>query len=373
MIQRLSCSMLVAFSLILTGCTLPRGAALQSEIVKGSEDEGADFAVHVVTKDLLPKYKKWPRTGNVKRYKWLGKTRGPIGRVILPGDTVSISVWDNDANSLLTSGEQKVAQLQAVRVSTKGSIFLPYVGPVKISGLTESAAREKLQDALGSVSPSAQVQLSAEAGNRHSVDVVSGVNQPGSFPLEERDMTVLGALSLGGGAKEGFTNPQIRLLRGNTTYAVSLDKLLKTPSLDSTLRSGDKIVVAEDESYFLSLGATGKEELITFPNDHVTALDAVTLMGGVSDTRANIKGILILREYSPRAVRADGLNGPTNQRVVFTMDLSSADGLFSAGQFYVNPKDVIYATESPINSVRTVLGLVGSVFGVANVASSSSD
>ena len=363
------CTAILASALLVSGCSLPRGAALQSEIVKQADAKNPQFAVYPVTGDLLPRYSKWPRTGNVSRYGWIGKQRGPIGRVILAGDTLNVAIWDSDENSLLTSAEQKVAQLQVMRVSTNGSIFVPYVGAVKVSGMTDNGARENVQEALTAVSPSAQVQLTSEAGKRHSVDVVSGVNSPGFFPLEERDMTVLSALSQSGGAKDSFSNPQIRLLRGNATYAISLDRLLKSPLLDTTLRSGDKIVVAEDESYFLALGASGREELITFPKSDVSALDAVTLMGGLSDTRANPEGILVLREYGLKSTRADGIKGPTNQRVVFTMDLTTADGLFSAGKFHIMPKDVVYATESPINSVRTVFGIVGSVFGLANQVS----
>lgn len=362
---RKSVGVLIAATM-LVGCALPRGAALQTEITKSANDEDAQIAVYPVTKDLLPRFVKWPSTGGVSRFNWVGKQGGPIGRVILAGDKVNIAVWDSDENSLLTAREQKVAQLQAISVSTNGTVFVPYVGSVRIGGMTDNGAREEIQDALLSVSPSAQVQLSSVAGARHSVSLVSGVNNPGTFPIEQRDMTVLTALSLGGGARNSFSNPQIRLLRGNATYAMSLDKLLKSPSLDTTLRSGDKIVVAEDESYFLALGASGKEELITFPKEYVSALDAVSLMGGLSDSRANPEGILILREYTDKAVRADGISGPENARVVFTMDLTSADGLFSAGKFRVNPKDVVYATESPINNVRTVLSLIGAGFGVTN-------
>ncbi|SFR64580.1 polysaccharide biosynthesis/export family protein [Litoreibacter janthinus] len=366
MVYKISCHLLLAVALSVSGCALPRGAALQSEIVKQSKSEEPNIAVYPVTKDLLPRFSKWPNTGGVTSYSWVGKRKGPIGRVILAGDTVNIAVWDNNENSLLTAPQAKVTQLQATRVSTNGAVFVPYVGSVNIGGMTEAGAREKIQDALLAVSPSAQVQLTSEAGKRHSVNLVSGINSPGAYPLEERDMTVLSALALGGGAKDSFKNPQIRLLRGNSTYAISLDKLLKSPALDTTLHSGDKIVVVEDESYFLALGASGKEELITFPKSYVSALEAVTLMGGLNDNRANPQGILVLREYGARAVRADSISGPSNQRVVFTMDLASADGLFSARNFKINAKDVVYATESPVNNVRTVFGLIGGAFGVAN-------
>jgi len=52
-------------------------------------------------------------------------------------------------------------------------------------------------------------------------------------------------------------------------------------------------------------------------------------------------------------------------RVVFTLDLTSADGLFSAGIFHIMPGDLVYATESPVNAASTVLGLLGTVLGVA--------
>lgn len=353
--------------IVLSACALPRGAALQSEIVKNSDAEVPDFAVHAVTKDFLPTVQKWPATGNVSQFSWVPKRKGPIGRVILAGDTVQLAVWDSDDNSLLTSPGAKVADLNAVKVATNGNIFVPYVGTVKIAGMTDQQARETIQKAIEGVSPSAQVQLTSVVGARHSVSVVSGVNNPGSFPLEERDMTVLAAISQGGGVSAQFENPQVRLLRGNTTYATSLDRLFKTPSLDTTLRGGDKIVIAETEKYFLALGASSKEELITFPKEHVTALDAISLMGGLTDSRANPEGVLVLREYGSNAVRSDGVRGPEQRRVVFTMDLTSADGLFSAGQFHIMPKDVVYATESPVNNARTILGLIGSSIGIARV------
>ena len=46
------------------------------------------------------------------------------------------------------------------------------------------------------------------------------------------------------------------------------------------------------------------------------------------------------------------------QRVVFTLDLTSADGLFSAGNFQIMPDDLVYATESPIGAARTIFGLL---------------
>ena len=74
---------------------------------------------------------------------------------------------------------------------------------------------------------------------------------------------------------------------------------------------------------------------------------------------------MILREYSASAVRPD-VPGPRNQRVVFTIDLRSADGRFSARNFEINPNDLVMATESPINDVLLVSNIVGNFVGLFN-------
>jgi polysaccharide export outer membrane protein len=114
---------------------------------------------------------------------------------------------------------------------------------------------------------------------------------------------------------------------------------------------------------FLSLGATGTQAQHLFPDDQVSALDALAIIGGLAADRANAQGILILRTYPNRAVGGDG---PSKSWVVFTVDLTTADGLFSAKSFAVMPGDLIYGTESPVTSARTVLSLFGSVLGVAS-------
>ena len=114
---------------------------------------------------------------------------------------------------------------------------------------------------------------------------------------------------------------------------------------------------------FLSLGATGTQAQHLFPDDQVSALDALAVIGGLDAGRANAQGILILRTYPHRAV---GRGGPPKPWVVFTLDLTTADGLFSAKSFEVMPGDLIYGTESPVTTAGTVLGLFGAALGVAS-------
>ena len=87
-----------------------------------------------------------------------------------------------------------------------------------------------------------------------------------------------------------------------------------------------------------------------------------------SDQISSKKKVLKEREYDSKHVRSNG-TGPSHVRSVFILDMTTADGTFSAGNFKIAPEDTILVTESPIASVRTVMGLVGAAFGLSNAAS----
>ncbi|NUB46542.1 polysaccharide export protein [Fertoebacter nigrum] len=353
--------------LALTACALPRGGAVEREILRGTTDEETrDLSVVPVTRANVAVVAGWPLASGAGGLGWLNRARGPSSPMIAAGDRIDLTIWDNDENSLLTATEQKMTQINGVTVSPGGTIFVPYIAEVTVKGKTPDQARSEIQMQLDAILSSPQVQLVVTPGRQNSVDLVGGVAKAGTYPLPDRDFSVLSLLSMGGGVSPGLTNPQLRLSRGNAVYGISVARLFAEPHLDTTLRGGDKVIVEADKRYFIALGASGQQDLIPFPKDEVSALDAVSLIGGVKEARANPKGVLILREYPATAVRADGLSGPDRDRVVFTLDMTTADGLFSARNFHIQPEDLVLATESPVNGVRTVLGLFGQSVGLVN-------
>lgn len=352
----------------LAGCALPRGAALKSEVIAAQTDESgadiSDFAVFAVTRQTMGYLNDWPVIG-ARGYDWITRADQPSSLIIAPGDLVSITVWDADENSLLASPGQRVARLDPMRVSSSGSIFLPFVGETRIAGMAPQGARARIEELYIETTPSAQVQLEVEPGRSNTANLVSGVASPGVYPLEGRDVTVLELISMGGGVSGTMVNPQIRLIRGDAIYGTSIARLYDNPRLDTVLRGGDRVIVEAEERYFLSLGAAGQESRHVFPADHVTALDAMAEIGGVSDTRADPQGILILRDY-PRSAVGAAPQAPPKDRMVFVIDLTSADGLFSAGEFHIMSGDLVYATESPLIVGQTVLGLVNALLNLGN-------
>lgn len=353
----------------LTACAyIPRGAGLQSEVlaVPDNAPEGAlpEFAVESVTRGNLVTYLRWPDV-NRDHFHWINRVDQPNTRIIRPGDSITITVWTTENDGLLTGPGQRSVVLPENRVSSSGQIFLPYIGNINVSGMSPSRARARIEESYSAALPSVQVQLDMAEGRQQAVSLIGGVGSPGTFLLPHNDFTILELIADGGGISSTLTNPQVRLHRNGTIYGVSAARLLSTPRLNTTLSGSDKVVVLEDTRTFLSLGAAGSEAVHPFPTDSVTALEALSIIGGVSDARADAQGILILRRYPRSAVTADR-SGPDHPRTVFTLDLTSADGLFSADQFLIQPGDLIYVTESPLTAAQSIFGAIGSIFGLSN-------
>ncbi|MGR3712916.1 MAG: polysaccharide biosynthesis/export family protein [Shimia sp.] len=348
----------------LSGCALPRGGPIASEIVGDSAPD--DIAIEVVTRASIRDIKNWPATGWHGHYHWFERQVGPSTRVIRAGDLVTLTVWDNQENSLLLGPAERSTPLRPEEVALDGTIFVPYVDNIKVGGLTPQAARREIQGRLAPIAPSAQVQIEVESGQLNSADLVTGVNQPGTYPLVDRNVSLLSLIALGGGVDESVENPLVRLVRSGKSYEVPVDTLYKDPSKNVIIRGGDQVIVDEEERFFLAIGATQTEKQVFFHKEHITAMEALSLLGGLVDARANPQGILVLREYEQSALRADR-TGPASSQMVFLFDITDADGVFAAKNFQIQPSDIVMASESAIKPAQAVIALAGSLFALNNV------
>lgn len=348
--------------ILLSACSLPRGSALQSEIL--STSESAEFSVHPVTREYLGVYANWP-TDNTSSYAWPAHQHRNAAATIAPYDILAVQIWDNSDVSLLTAPTTKATRLENVSVSADGKVFIPYVGHITVANKTVEQARSHIQSKTEQVIPSAQVLVESTGGTRSAVDVTGAVANPGSHKISDPHFSVLNAISASGGVTNPDKNPQVRLVRAGKTYQTSLDEIYETPSKNSILRGQDTIIIKNDDRFFRALGASQTETIVDFNKNTITALDAMSMIGGLQDSRANPQGILILREYDASQVR-DGIAGPKHERTVFAIDLTNADGLFSAGAFEIKSEDTVVVTESPLTTFQTILGVIGVAQNIAD-------
>jgi len=336
---------LVILALALAGCALPRSAATPTEVLRGTETAESNVQVLAVTRDGLAELRQWPAPAGAMRHNWPSAGAQPVARTIRPGDTLSLAIWDSQRDSLITTPEQRVVPIQNLVVSSAGRIFVPYIGEVRVSGLTADAARREVEGQMRGIVPDGQVQLSVVPGSGNTIDVVTGVARPGRIPVPETSSSILSVLAEAGGIAPSLRNPLVRLNRAGQGYAIPARILFSDPSRDIVIRGGDRVLVEEDQRHFVALGASGRQQVVYFEREEITALDALSSIGGLSAARANLQGVMVLREYPAASVRATG-PFPRQPRVIFTFDLTSADGLFAASNFHIVSGDVVLATES---------------------------
>jgi polysaccharide export outer membrane protein len=356
--------------LALASCGLPRGAGFSSELLSASnantaapgEDPVYDFAVYEVNRATLPVLAAWPATGK-ETLPWITAREQPATLMIAAGDQVQLTIWDAEETSIFGPGG--VTALAPTEVDSAGRIFVPFIGELRVTGMSPSTARQRVEEELVRTVPSAQVQLVVEPGRTNTANLASGVTAPGLYPLSDRNIKILELFSLAGGPSAALTAPQVRLVRDGQTYGVPFSRLLEEPNLNTTVRGGDRIYVVNDDRKFITLGATGSQSIFEFPESEFSALEALALIGGVNAGTANPESILVMRAYDASAVR-DGVSGPPRDRVVFAIDMTSADGVFSAGSFMLEDGDLIYGTESALGPALTVFGLGNSLSAALN-------
>lgn len=345
---------LILLTVPLWACSPPQDVANVQQVMRESEAAGADFLIQPVNAVTLPQVQAWPQSHPETSRGWIGHKAGssPDAK-IATGDMLNLAVFGGTENGLLNNP----IQLPNLKVSTEGTVFLPYIDEVKVAGLSPDEARKLIQDKLTVIIPDVQVQLAHAPGTKNSVEVVAGLPRNGSYPLSSGDTTVTSILAAAGGVPDAANNPQVNLQRNGRLYSIGAKTILDNPQLDTVLQGGDRIYVVPDDRYFLSLGATGREALVNFPKDDVTALDAMSLVGGIDQGTANPRGVLILRQYPATAVSTNPGKGPAKRKVVFAFDLTKADGLFAAGEFELQDRDLVLVTQSPLVNTRTILNI----------------
>ena len=157
------------------------------------------------------------------------------------GDVILITVY---AQADLTT---------KARVSSKGEITFPLIGTVNVKDLTVEEIEKKIMVSLGKdylVNP--QVNVFIEKYTEKKVFVMGFVNKPGEYELfKDRPTTVLEAITMAGGFKEGAAQNGTKVLRVDNgeelTISIKVTDITRKgdKEKDIPINPGDIVVVPE--------------------------------------------------------------------------------------------------------------------------------
>lgn len=157
------------------------------------------------------------------------------------GDVLTITVYEQQDLTTKT------------RVDANGNITFPLLGSVRVGGFTISEVERQITDLLKAdylVNP--QVNVFIETYHPKKVFVMGFINKPGEYELsKDRETTVLEAITMAGGFKEGAAQNGTKVIRVKNGEKISIPiRVMDITSKgdkakDIPVKPGDIIVVPE--------------------------------------------------------------------------------------------------------------------------------
>jgi polysaccharide export outer membrane protein len=354
----------------LAACSLlPRSGPTRAEILAGAEPGQGNAFVVEVDPDVTMATAVVPPLGFPAA---LIDAAIADTDVIRPGDVISLTVYENVTDGLLTGQGASAAVIDEVQVDGTGHIFIPYAGRLRAADNTPEALREIITRNLDEQTPDPQVIVRRSAGDGSTVTVSGTVGAQGVYPIQRPTRTLSAMLAAAGGVTVDPEIAQVTLVRGTQRGTIWFQDLFRDAALDIALRDGDRILVEEDGRSFTALGATGAQTQVPFDAQSISAIEAIASVGGLNPNLADPTGVFVLRDEPEAIARAvvgqADLTGP--QRLIYVLDLTAPTGMFEARDFVIRDGDTVYVTAAPItqwnNAIRALTGTLTAADTVGN-------
>lgn len=351
---------------VLSGCAMAPGGHIDQDNLEQSLDGRVD--VEQITPDLVNAMFERDASSRVPSPVLNPVVPGYEYRVG-PGDILSVIVYDHPELTIPAGSERSAAET-GNRIRPNGTMFYPYVGRVRVEGMTLDEVRNLITRRLANVINEPQVEVGIAAFNSQKVYISGAVENPGTLPLTIVPMTILDAISAVGGARENADWRNVTLSRNGSEERISLYAMMRQGDMTQNrlLRDGDLLHVPTMENQnVVVMGQVVRPGTIAIGNERITLTDALGRAGGVNESRAEPSGIFVVRGNSP---------GSEKFATVYQLDIRDATRLLLGTRFPLQPQDVVYVTSAPLarwNSVISLLlpsvSLPGNVVTVASDAS----
>lgn len=285
-----------------------------------------------------------------------------------PGDVVNIVVWDHPELVLAPAGSSAATDISSLstvgngyNVSADGYIQFPYVGSIKLGGLTEFDARDVLTKQLSKYVKQPRITLRIQSYRSGRVYVDGEVRTPGLLSINDIPMTLPEVINRAGGFTALADRSNVSLSRAGKTTAIDLQQLTELGINPSCilLSMGDMVrVLSKDESRVYVLGEVTRPVAQPLRNDRLSLNEALGEAGGINTATGDPKQVYVVRSVPEGLVQ------------IFHLDASSAMAYALSEGFALKPRDVVYVDPAPVvRWNRLISQILPSALAINNTSS----
>jgi len=385
------CALAVALTVAMGGCSSLGGSGpATGKIVEAAEQQSyADSPIQIVelnsaTLDGLSGHRRASSFAEVFGQSAISDS--VIGR----GDVLDIAIWEappavlfgrgsnsSDANTGIDNAQR--ADVPQQRVGSDGSVTVPFVGKVAVEGRSPASIQREIVNRLRGKAHQPQAIVRLVDNQTRSVTILGEVASSQRMPLTARGERLLDAIASAGGTSQPVVKSTVQLARGSVTAVMPLQSVIADPAHNVTLRPDDIITVQHKPFSFVALGAVNQNAEIPFEGSGLTLAEGLGRVGGLNDSRADIRGVFVFRLEQPAAL-AKGL--PEDARttedgrvpVIYRLRMDDPASLFAMQDFAIEDDDMLYISTAPgADLQRFIATLSSTVFSIVAVGNALSD
>ena len=300
-----------------------------------------------------------------------------------PGDTVEVDIWeappatlfgvtapsDVSAISIPTGG--RATTIPEQMIDDQGYINVPFAGRIHAAGMSVSSLEDEIVRRLTGKANQPEVLVRLTRNVSRDVTVVGEVTNSMRVPLTPRHERLLDALAAAGGVRQPVNKMTIQVSRNGNVQSLPLDTIIRDPKQNIPLQANDIITAIFAPLSFTALGATGKQDEISFEAQGISLAQAVARAGGLVDAQSDPRGLFIFRFEKKEALvwrREPVTTTPEGLvPVIYRINLKDPGSLFVMQSFPVNNKDLLYISDAPVAELQKFMNVVFSfVYPILN-------
>jgi polysaccharide export outer membrane protein len=354
-----------ALSVALSGCLT--GQSMSSRDFNGGSTVQGDMRMVEITPEFVASGEN--AMGATQLPQELTAYR-PESYHIQAGDTLLVTVWDHP--ELTTpAGTQQAAASNGRLVYPDGTMFYPYVGTLKVEGMTIEELRRTLTTRLAKYLRDPQLDVTV-TGNGGQVVLEGAFTNTAPQGVTTVPLTVSKAVGAAGINVEQADISGLTLIREGRRYNVDMDAINRTEGAgDIYLKPGDRLYLPfNDRKQVYVLGEVIRPQALTFKTSDMSLTQALGRAGGLDQVTSNGDAVYVIRGVDASRLTPQT---PAGVATVYHLRAKSASAFALASSFSVRAGDVVYVGPAGITRWNRFLSQLLPLSGIINNAARAQD
>ncbi|NYT62132.1 polysaccharide biosynthesis/export family protein [Alcaligenaceae bacterium] len=353
--------MICAFAL-LSACSMAPGMYMgkPDDITKALKEEGAPpGALMTISSQLIEEQRSLQSTEvdqDIKRLFGVA-TEYKVG----PGDVLNIVVWNHPELALPMAGSNVATDASNIadvgngyNVNPNGLIQFPFVGAVKVAGLTEYQVSSLLTRRMAQYISDPQLTVRIQAYRNSRIYIDGEVHKPGLLTINDIPMTLPEAINRAGGLTPDADRSSVILTRNGIATHINMPQLVRkgvNPS-QILMTNGDLLrVINRNDSKVFLMGDVHTPRAQTLIDGELTLAQALGEAAGISPETGNARQVYVIRK------------GATGNAEIYHLDASVPTAYVLAAEFELKARDMVFVDPAPIVRWNRVISMLLPSYG----------